>query len=91
MSSEEKAEANQQRLDARRKQLRKCAEALLTETDIDEDRESEILAQLVDAALEAYMRISNRDRPETEHWMMSGLAFKQIRIRREIREEMKAA
>jgi hypothetical protein len=87
MSLEERDEKNQRMLASRLKQLRNCAETLLAVDELDGDREAEVLAQLVENSLDAYMRLRKVNRPEEEHWVMSHLAWERRRLILELEEE----
>ena len=80
MNADERDEKNQRMLASRLKQLRNCAETLLAVDELDGDKEAEVLAQLVETSLDAYMRLTKVNRPEEEHWVMSHLAWERRRL-----------
>ena len=88
MSEEERAVMNREKLELRRIKLERCAYELLKSRTKTEDEEAELLADIVAAALDAYMRLSKVNRPEMEYSTMTHLAFQRLKIRRQIREEL---
>ena len=88
LSKEEQEIDRQRRLTHSRSCLRDLAHTLQDIEVLGEDMEAQVYSLLVEHTLRAYMYLNKVDRPYEETRLMSDLAWRRMKIKREIREEM---